>query len=113
MKRLLHQEQLNLSKMATKQIIIKPLITEKSEQLSEGLVQYSFVVNKKANKIEIGKAIEKMYSVNVDSVNTMIVPGKAKVRNTRSGIQKGRKPSFKKAIVKLAEGEEIDFFGDI
>ncbi len=96
-----------------KQIIIKPLITEKSELLSENLVQYSFIVDKKANKIEIRKAIEKMYSVTVHSVNTMVMPGKSKIRNTRSGLQKGRKPSFKKAVVKLAEGEEIDFFGDI
>lgn len=96
-----------------KQIIIKPLITEKSEILSENLVQYTFVVNKNANKIEIRKAIESMYGVNVDAVNTIVVPGKSKIRNTRSGMQKGRKPSFKKAIVRLSEGEEIDFFGDI
>ena len=97
----------------SKQIIIKPLITEKSELLSENLTQYSFVVNKNANKIEIRKAVESMYGVNVDSVNTIIVPGKSRIRNTRSGLQKGRKPSFKKAIVRLSEGEEIDFFGDI
>lgn len=99
--------------MAKQKIIIKPLITEKSENLSENLVQYSFVVDKKANKIEIRKAIEEMYSVTVDSVNTLVMPGKSKIKNTRSGLQKGRKPSFKKAIVKLSEGEEIDFFGDI
>ena len=54
-----------------------------------------------------------MYGVTVESVNTLVMPGKSKIRNTRSGIQKGRKPSFKKAIVRLSEGEEIDFFGDI
>lgn len=96
-----------------KQIIIKPLITEKSEHLSENLTQYSFVVNKNANKIEIRKAVEQMYGVVVDSVNTAVMPGKSKVRNTRSGLQKGRKPSYKKAIVRLSEGDEIDFFGDI
>ncbi len=96
-----------------KQIIIKPMITEKSETLSESLMQYSFVVNKKANKIEIKSAIEQLYGVTVESVNTMVMPGKSKVRNTRSGLQKGRKPSFKKAIVRLSEGEEIDFFGDV
>ena len=96
-----------------KQIIIKPMITEKSETLSEELVQYSFVVNKKANKIEIKSAVEQLYGVTVESVNTMIMPGKSKTRNTRSGLQKGKKPSFKKAIVRLSEGEEIDFFGDI
>jgi len=96
-----------------KQIIIKPMITEKSETLSENLMQYSFVVNKKANKIEIKSAIEQLYGVTVESVNTLVMPGKSKVRNTRSGLQKGRKPSFKKAIVRLSEGEEIDFFGDV
>ncbi|MFT6807674.1 MAG: large subunit ribosomal protein L23 [Saprospiraceae bacterium] len=96
-----------------KEILIKPLITEKSENISETLSQYTFVVNRKANKIEIRKAIEGMYNVTVDSVNTMIVPGKTKIKNTRSGLQKGRKPSFKKAIVTLSEGEEIDFFGDL
>lgn len=97
----------------SKEILIKPLITEKSENISEELSQYTFVVNRKANKIEIRKAIEEMYNVTVDGVNTMIVPGKSKVRNTRSGLQRGRKPSYKKAIITLAEGEEIDFFGDI
>ena len=96
-----------------KEILVRPLITEKSENLSEELVKYSFVVNKKANKLEIKQAVEKMYSVTVTDVNTMIMPGKSKVRNTKSGVQKGRKPDFKKAIVTLSEGEEIDFFGDI
>lgn len=96
-----------------KEILIKPLITEKSETISEALTKYTFVVNRAANKIEIRKAIETMYNVSVDAVNTLIVPGKTKVKNTRSGLQRGRKPSYKKAIVTLAEGEEIDFFGDI
>jgi len=96
-----------------KEILIKPLITEKAENLSEELVKYSFVVNKGANKLEIKDAVEKLYSVTVKNVNTMIMPGKSKVRNTKSGIQRGRKPDFKKAIVTLSEGEEIDFFGDI
>lgn len=96
-----------------KQVLIKPIISEKSEILSGDLNQYSFMVNKKANKIEIRKAIEKMYSVNVAAVNTMIVAGKAKARNTKSGVLNGRISPYKKAIVTLAEGEEIDFFGDI
>lgn len=81
--------------------------------LSEELNQYSFVVHKAANKVEIRKAVEKMYSVNVSSVNTIVVPAKAKNRNTRSGVIKGYVAGYKKAIVTLAEGEEIDFFGDI
>ncbi|MCO6487290.1 MAG: 50S ribosomal protein L23 [Phaeodactylibacter sp.] len=96
-----------------KTILIKPLITEKAEMLSEKSGKYSFVVSKDANKIEIRKAVENMYQVTVESVNTMILPGKEKNRTTRSGIIHGRKPAYKKAVVTLSEGEEIDFFGDI
>ena len=81
--------------------------------LSEENGKYSFVVAKKANKIEIKKAVEEAYQVTVESVNTMIMPAKAKSRSTRSGILQGRKPAFKKAVITLSEGEEIDFFGDI
>lgn len=96
-----------------KTILIRPIITEKAEQLSEGLNQYSFVVHKKANKLEIRKAVEQTYGVSVEAVNTMVLPGKAKVRNTRSGIQRGRVSPYKKAIVTLGEGEDLDFYGDI
>ena len=96
-----------------KQILIKPLITEKADSLSEKRNQYTFVVAKKANKVEIRKAVEAMYNVAVESVNTVIMPGKTKNRNTLSGIIKGRVSSYKKAIVTLSQGEEIDFFGDI
>ena len=96
-----------------KTILIKPLITEKAETLSTKGGQYSFVVNKGANKIEIKKEVERMYQVTVESVNTLVMPGKQKNRSTRSGMLRGRKPSFKKAIVTLSTGEEIDFFGDI
>lgn len=97
----------------TKRILIKPIISEKSENLSGDFSQYSFVVHKEANKVEIRKAIEEMYSVNVTSVNTLVMPGKSKTRNTRSGVQKGKISSYKKAIIKLASGEEIDFFGEV
>ncbi len=96
-----------------KQILIKPIISEKSEKLSEGIGQYSFVVNRKANKIEIRKAVEKLYSVNVNSVNTAIMPAKSKNRNTRSGMVKGRVSAYKKAVITLSEGDSIDFFGDL
>jgi large subunit ribosomal protein L23 len=102
----------NQNKMA-KTILIKPIITEKAEKLSESNNQYSFIVDRKVNKIEIKLAVEDMYNVNVASVNTMVMPAKAKSRNTRSGVTKGYVSSYKKAIVKLADGEEIDFFGDI
>ncbi len=94
-------------------ILIKPIISEKAEGLSDKQGQYTFVVDRKANKIEIRKAVEKMYSVNVESVNTLTMPGKSKKRFTRAGVQSGRVSPVKKAIVKLAAGEEIDFFGDI
>jgi len=96
-----------------KRVLIKPIISEKAENLSGNAGQYSFVVNKKANKIEIRNAVEKMYGVNVSSVNTMIMPSKSRTRNTRSGVLKGSISAYKKAIVKLSNGEEIDFFGDI
>ena len=96
-----------------KQILVKPIISEKAERLSETLNQYSFVVNKEANKIEIKKAVEEMYNVSVKSVNTLIMPGKAKSRFTRTGVQRGRQSSYKKAIVTLAQGEDIDFFSEI
>lgn len=96
-----------------KEILVRPIITEKAEILSEDLNKYSFIVNRKANKVEIRKAIEKMYNVQVESVNTMVMPGKSKNRTTRSGILQGRVPAYKKAVVTLVEGEEIDFFGDL
>ncbi len=98
---------------AKKTVLIKPLITEKTEKMSEKLNKYCFMVHKKANKIEIKKAVEAMFNVAVESVNTLIIPAKTKSRNTKSGIVRGRKPSFKKAYVTLAEGEEIDFYGEI
>ncbi|MEN0003708.1 MAG: 50S ribosomal protein L23 [Bacteroidota bacterium] len=96
-----------------KTILIKPLITEKTELLTNRRNQYTFVVHKKANKIEIKKAIEDMYNVPVESINTMVMPGKAKNRTTRAGMIRGSISPYKKAVVTLPEGEEIDFFGDI
>lgn len=96
-----------------KEILIKPIITEKAEGLSENLSTYSFVVNRKANKIEVKKAVEAAYNVTVASVNTMVVPGKTKTRTTKTGVQKGMKPAYKKAMVTLLPGEEIDLFGDL
>lgn len=96
-----------------KNILIKPIISEKAEYLSEKGGQYSFMVDKKANKLEIKKAVETMYNVNVAAVNTNVVPRKMKVRNTKSGIQVGSKPAYKKAVITLATGETIDLFGDL
>jgi large subunit ribosomal protein L23 len=96
-----------------KQILIKPVITEKADTLTNKRGQYTFIVNKDANKIEIKKAVNEMYNVEVEAVNTMVMPAKAKNRNTRRGIIRGRVSSYKKAVVTLAQGEEINFFGDI
>jgi large subunit ribosomal protein L23 len=96
-----------------KTILIKPVITEKADLLTERRNQYTFVVNKKANKLEIKKAVENTYSVTVEAVNTLIMPAKEKTRMTRSGQLSGRVSAYKKAVVTLPEGEEIDFFGDI
>lgn len=97
----------------SKTILVKPIITEKTSAMMEEANQYTFRVNKKANKTEIKKAVEALYEVKVDSVNTIIVPSKSKVRNTKAGMQKGTKSSYKKAIVKLAYGEEIDLYGEV
>ena len=94
-------------------ILIKPIITEKVSAQGETLNSYGFIVNKNANKVQIKKSVEKMYNVNVESVNTMRYGGKYKSRYTKTGIITGKTKSFKKAIVKLAEGEEIDFYSNI
>ncbi len=96
-----------------KTVLIKPIITEKAELLSENLNRYSFVVNKKAKKAEVKKAIEEMYDVKVLAVNTLIMPAKLKSKMTKSGMLQGKISSYKKAIVTLPEGEEIDFYGEI
>ena len=96
-----------------KRILIKPIITEKSSAQTEAANQYTFMVDKKANKTEIKRAIEKLYDVSIESVNTIIVPSKKKVRNTRSGMQRGTKSAYKKAIVRVTYGEEIDLYGEV
>lgn len=96
-----------------KTVLIKPILTEKADTLSGKLNQYTFIVNRKVNKLEIKKAVEDMYNVAVDAVNTAVIPGKVKNRNTKTGVVRGRKPAYKKAIVTLARGEEIDLFGNI
>jgi large subunit ribosomal protein L23 len=94
-------------------IIIKPIVTEKMTELGEKLNRFGFVVDKRANKLQIKGAVEEMYSVTVTSVNTMVYGGKTKSRYTKSGVISGRTNSYKKAIVTLAEGENIDFYSNI
>jgi large subunit ribosomal protein L23 len=94
-------------------ILIKPIITEKMTAQAEKLNRYGFVVAKGANKLEIKSAIEKMYGVKVDSVNTQQYVGKVKTRNTTRGVAVGRVNRNKKAIVTLKQGEVIDFYASI
>lgn len=95
-------------------IIIKPIITEKMTTVSEKMTnRYGLIVDRKANKIEIKKAVESLYGVKVDNINTMIYSGKAKSRNTKAGLITGKTSAFKKAIVTLAAGETIDFYSNI
>ena len=93
-------------------ILKRPLVTEKVSALNEK-EKYGFIVDENANKIEIKKAVEDMYGLRVEDVNTMKYQGKLKSRDTKSRIISGRKNAFKKAIVTVAEGEVIDFYSGI
>ena len=96
--------------MKASEILKKPIVTEKVNKQTEKLNRYCFVVDKRANKLEIKKAVEEYYNLRVDDVNTCVVPAKNKSRMTKAGILKGRKPSFKKATIQLAAGETIDLY---
>lgn len=93
-------------------VLKKPLVTEKISALNEK-GKYGFIVEKTANKIEIKKAVEKMYGVKVENVSTLRYQGKDKSRYTKARVVAGRTASFKKAIITLAQGEVIDFYGSI
>ncbi len=99
--------------MSNVNILVKPVVTEKMTRAGEKLSQYAFVVDIRVNKIEIKKAVEKMYNVTVESVNTMRYLGKIKTRGTKSGYITGKRNNFKKAIVTLKKGDTIDFFSNI
>ena len=88
-----------------KQILIKPVITEKSSNLQETVNKYTFIVAKDSNKIEVRKAIEEKFKVKVDKIATMNYEGKEK----RVGKYLGRKNDFKKAVVTLLKDEKIEF----
>lgn len=103
-----------------KEIIKRPIVTEKMNAISEKaagaddkLNVYGFIVDKKANKTEIKNAIKKLYNVNVEKVRTMNYMGKKSTRYTTAGLVKGSKPSFKKAVITLKEGETIDLYASI
>ena len=99
--------------MKASDILIKPILTEKANGQQEKLRRYAFKVAKKANKLEIKKAIETFYGVTVVNVNTAVVPAKSKSRFTKAGVISGRKPGYKKAFVTVAEGETIDLYSSI
>ena len=94
-------------------ILIKPIVTEKMTKQTEDHNRYGFLVENKANKIQIRKAVEEIYGVTVESVNTMRYGGKKKSRFTKSGILAGKTNAYKKAIITLAEGDQIDFYSNI
>ena len=116
--------------------IIKPLVTEKMTKITDkssvdrtytpkagknmgkqitkvATPRYGFIVRPEANKIEIKNEIEALYNVTVLDVNTMRYSGKRKQRYTKSGLVKGQRNAFKKAIVTLKEGDTIDFYSNI
>ncbi|MBW4888804.1 50S ribosomal protein L23 [Mucilaginibacter sp. HMF5004] len=95
------------------EVLRKPLLTEKVSQLTEKLNRYAFIVDPRANKIQIKGAIETMYGINVVAVNTMRYVGKLKSRNTKAGPVSGRAAKYKKAIITIKDGETIDFYSTI
>ena len=93
-------------------VIIKPIISEKANYLTDLRGAYSFLVNTKSNKIQIKKAVAELYGVKVTDVRTMIYAPKVSSKNTKKGLQVGKTNKLKKAIVTLAEGEVIDIFAN-
>ena len=96
--------------MKLSDVLIKPVLSEKANRQSEKMNRYTFVVDRKANKLEIKKAIEQFYGVQVADVNTAVIPSKLKSKYTKAGYVIGRKPAKKKAMVTVAEGETIDLY---
>ncbi len=95
------------------EILLKPILTEKLTSQEEKLNRYGFMVDRSANKIQIKKAVEEMYGVTVESVNTMRYAGKNKSRFTKSGVIAGKTNSRKKAVVTVKKGDKIDFYSNI
>ena len=99
--------------MKLSEVLIKPILTEKANSQQESLRRYAFKVSRRANKLEIKKAVEEFYGVNVVDVNTVVVPGKNKTRYTKKGFVQGQKSSYKKAMVTVAKGETLDLYSNI
>jgi large subunit ribosomal protein L23 len=94
-------------------ILVKPIVTEKMTAQGERFNRYGFVVRREATKHQIKQAVESLYKVSVESVNTMVYAGKIKSRFTKAGLISGKTTSYKKAIVTLTKGESIDFYSNI
>ena len=103
------EEKLKKATISDFDVIIEPLITEKSMSASQEHNKFTFVVKKDANKTQIKNAIHKIYNVNVTAVNLVNVPAKVTTRGSR---YKGTISGFKKAIVTITEGETINLFAD-
>ena len=93
-------------------IIIKPIISEKATYLTDLRGQYSFLVDTKANKIQIKKAVEEAYGVKVANVRTMVYAPKVSMKYTKKGLQVGKTNKLKKAVIELQAGEVIDVFAN-
>ena len=96
--------------MKLNEILKRPIVTEKANEQVEKFNRYSFACDRRANSLEIKKAVEDFYGVTVENVNTAIMPGKFKSRFTKAGLLTGKTSAYKKAIVTLAEGESIDLY---
>jgi large subunit ribosomal protein L23 len=95
-------------------VILKPVVTEKMTTINEKFTnRVAFIVDKRANKIQIKQAVKDLYGVNVADVNTMNYSGKNKSRYTKAGFISGRTNAVKKAVITLAAGEVIDFYSNI
>ena len=94
-------------------VLIKPIITEKATSASELRNCYSFLVNNKANKVEIKKAVELAYGVSVNKVRTLNYGPEIKTKYTKTGIQFGKTNATKKAVVQVVEGDVIDFYSNL
>ena len=99
--------------MKLTEVLVKPILTEKANKQQQKLRTYTFKVDKRANKLEIKTAIEQFYGVTVLSVNTSVSPGKNKARRVVNTVGIGKTASYKKAYVRVGEGDSIDLYTNI
>jgi len=95
------------------EILFKPIVTEKMTIQGDKLNRYGIIVDRRADKLQIKKAVEEFYKVTVEAVNTMNYKGKRKSRFTKAGLLSGRTNHFKKAMITLKDGDQIDFYSSI